>query len=57
MDSKVANFARLYPWFSNMQDFFVVAHADLLSIFDVDIQTWSHIKLDSEIITGFRIDF
>jgi hypothetical protein len=37
MDSKVANYAQLYPWFSNMQDYFVVAHADLLSIFDVNI--------------------
>jgi hypothetical protein len=35
MDATVANYARLYPWFSNMQTQFAVAHAHFLSLFNI----------------------
>ena len=45
MHAKVANFARLYPWFSNMQTHFAVAHAKYLSIFDIGTSSWEHVEL------------
>ncbi len=60
MDAKVANYARLYPWFSNMTTHFVVAHERFLSIYDLNLQDWKHEefkignKLD-KIKNGFRI--
>jgi hypothetical protein len=33
---KIANFAHLYPWFSNMSTHFAVAHNKFLSIFDIN---------------------
>jgi hypothetical protein len=45
MHAKVANFARIYPWFSNMQTHFAVAHAKYLSIFDIGTSSWEHVEL------------
>ena len=35
-DQLVANFAHIYPWFSNMQTHFAVVHNKYLSIFDIN---------------------
>jgi hypothetical protein len=43
MDAKVANYARIYPWFSNMTTHFVVAHDRFLSVYEVNIGDWNHI--------------
>jgi len=48
MDAKVANYARIYPWFSNMTTHFVVAHERFLSVFDVNIGDWNHIDFKTK---------
>jgi len=35
MDAMVANYARIYPWFSNMQSHFAVAHARFISFYNI----------------------
>ena len=55
MDTLVANYVRLYPWFSNMQKQFVVAHASFLSIFDITTESWKHSKLKFEVLMGFKV--
>ena len=55
MDTLVANYVRLYPWFSNMQKQFVVAHASFLSIFDITTESWKHSKLRFEVLMGFKV--
>jgi hypothetical protein len=59
-DQKVANFVRLYPWFSNCQTHFAVVHKHFLSLYDIDCQSWEHVGFfDSEkypvkVVNGFR---
>ena len=61
MDAKVANYARIYPWFSNMTTHFVVAHERFLSVYDVNIGDWNHIDTakdgqDDESPRNYMID-
>ena len=59
-DQNIGNYVKLYPWFSNMQSHFCIAHAHFLSIFDIASQHWTHSEfLDSKgrpdpVIGGFR---
>ena len=38
----MANFVRIYPWFSNMQTHFAIIHNKFLSFFDINSQQWEH---------------
>ena len=55
MHKMVANYARIYPWFSNMQSHFAVSHARFISFYDIQNFSWTHRELKHDVITGFRI--
>lgn len=55
MDAMVANYVRLYPWFSNMQKHFAVAHASFVSFFDISTEAWFHRKLKYDVLMGFKV--
>lgn len=55
MDAIVANYARIYPWFSNMQSHFAIAHARFISFYDIQNFSWLHKELNYDITSGFRV--